>query len=97
MRLLASAFLFCLASSIANAQFRYDYPILCDSTQTIIENLSKNYQEKLSWTGKHDNDNSVYSLWVQPKDNSWTLVKSNKEFACILGIGSDSKFIFEKI
>lgn len=97
MRLYSVAFLFCLTSSIANAQFRYDYPILCDSTQTMVESLSKNYQEKLSWVGEHANDGSMYSLWVHLKDNSWTLLKSNKEFACILGVGGDSKFIFEKI
>jgi hypothetical protein len=63
----------------------------------VIESLNKNYQEKLSWAGNHDNDGSVYSLWVDLKGNSWTLLKSNKEFACILGVGNNSKFIFEKI
>lgn len=97
IRTVIAAFLFCLTSSIAYAQFRYDYAILCDSTQIMIESLRKDYQEKLSWTGDHVNDNSIYSLWVNPKDNSWTLLKSNKEFACILGVGAESKFIFEKI
>ncbi len=97
MRTVAVAFLFCLTSSIANAQFRYDYPILCDTTQSMIESLNKNYQEKLRWTGNHVSDNSVYSLWVHPKDNSWTLLKSKKEFACILGVGDESKFTFDKI
>ena len=96
MRNFAVAFLFCL-SSIANAQFRYDYPTLCDNTQKIIEGLRKNYNEKLTWTGNHVNDNSVYSLWVNPKDNSWTLLKMNKEYACILGVGDSSKFTFEQI
>lgn len=97
MRTVIAAFLFCFSSSIAYAQFSYEYPILCDTTQKLIESLSKHYQEKVSWTGEHANDNSVYSLWTHPKDGSWTLLKSNKEYACILGAGGDSKFVYEKV
>ncbi len=93
MRMLAMAFLFCLSSSIANAQFRYDYPVICDNTQKIIESLTTNFKEKASWTGKHIEDNSRYSLWVNEKTGSWTLLKMNPEVACILGVGEESKIM----
>ena len=91
MRINIMAFLFCLISPIANADaFKYDLPTLCDSTQKIIESLGKNYSEKLNWRGRHVNDNSVFSLWINEKSGSWTLLKMTPENSCILGIGEES-------
>ena len=90
MRSLLLAFLFCL-SSVANAQFLYDYPIICDSTEKIIKSLVDNYKETLTWGGKHISDNSAYSLWINEKTGSWTLLKMTPETSCILGVGVESK------
>ena len=90
--LVVVAFLFSFTSSIANAQFRYDYPIVCDKTQKLIESLSLNFKEKVSWAGRHVDDDSMYSLWVNERTGSWTLLKMNPEVACILGVGEESKF-----
>ena len=92
MRLLLLAFLVCLPS-LANAQFRIEYPVVCDSTEKVIKSLEGNFKEKLTWTGKHVNDNSVYSLWVEEKTETWTLLKMTPEFSCILGVGTDAKLI----
>jgi hypothetical protein len=92
MRSLLLAFLFCL-SSVANAQFQYDYPIICDSTEKIIKSLVDNYKETLTWGGRHINDNSAYSLWLNEKTGSWTLLKMTPEVSCILGIGVESKLL----
>jgi hypothetical protein len=89
------AFLLSLTGSIANAQFRYDYPIVCDSTQKIIESLTINFKETVVWTGKHIEDNSVYSLWINEKTGSWTLLKKNPEVACILGVGEEAKVMLD--
>ena len=91
MRINIMAFLFCLISPIVNAEaFRYDFPLLCDSTQKIIESLGKNYREQLTWQGTHVSDNSVYSLWINEKTGSWTLLKMAPEASCILGVGEAS-------
>ena len=90
MRMTILAFLVCLPS-LANAQFQYDYPLLCDSTANIVKSLGENWKETLTWTGKHTNDKSVYSLWTNEKEGSWTLLKMTSEVSCILGTGSDSK------
>ena len=82
--------LVCL-SGVAHAQFQYDYPLLCDSTEKIIQSLGDNYKETLTWTGKHTNDKSVYSLWTNEKVGSWTLLKMTSDVSCILGTGSESK------
>ena len=96
MRTLALAFLFC-SSSVANAQFQYDYPIFCDNTRNLIESIMTEYKEKISWTGNHINDQSKYSLWVNERTGSWTLLKMNSEVACILGVVEDSQLFVEKI
>ena len=91
--LLTLSFFVCLPS-IVNAQFRYDYPIVCDDTQKIITVLEKEFEEKLSWKGSHVNDNSVYSLWINEKTQNWTLLKMTPSTACILGTGSNSVSTF---
>ena len=69
MRILILAFLVCLPS-LVNAQFRYDYPIVCDDTQKVITVLEKEFKEQLSWRGSHASDNSKYSLWINEKEKS---------------------------
>ena len=76
---------------LVNAQFQYDYPLLCDSTEKIIKSLGNNWKETLIWGGKHISDNSVYSLWTNEKEGTWTLLKMTSEVSCILGTGTDSK------
>jgi|688.fasta_scaffold566635_2 hypothetical protein len=91
--LLTLAFFICLPR-IVNAQFRYDYPIVCDNTQKVIKVLEEDFKEQLSWKGSHASDNSKYSLWVNEKTRSWTLLKMTPEFTCILGVGDESNSLF---
>lgn len=93
MRLMILAFLSC-SFSVANAQFRYDYPVVCDSTQKVIKVLEEEFKEQLSWKGSHSNDNSKYSLWINEKTRSWTLLKMTPETSCILGVGDESNSLF---
>ncbi len=94
MRYIAVAFLFCLSSSIANAQaFQSEKPVICDKTKNVIEFLTSRYNEKPIWTGKDARDETRYSLFVNSKTGSWTLLQMTPEYACLLGIGDNSKLI----
>ncbi len=73
--------------SIHAAPFNYDYTVPCDDTQTLMNSLREDYKEELSWAGNHINDYSTYSLWVNDKEGTWTLLKMNPELSCILGVG----------
>ena len=85
--------LFFIFSLPANAQlFTYNYQINCGSTAAIIEFLSKTQKEELTWTGSDISDGSTYSLW-QDTDGNWTLLKKNREIACIIGSGTKPKII----
>lgn len=92
------AFLFCLNSSIANAQaFRSDKPVLCDETEKVLKSLSENYNEAPVWTAKDARNDSVYTLFVNSKTNTWTLLQMTPTVSCVLGVGENSKFLFDSI
>jgi len=92
------ACLFCLASSIAYAQsFQSNKPIICDETKKIIKALTEAYNEKPIWTAKDLLNDSRYSLFVNPKTGEWTLLQMTPEVSCILGVGTESKDVTEKI
>jgi hypothetical protein len=91
--LLTLTFFVCVPTA-ANAQFRYDYPIVCDNTQKVIKVLEEDFKEQLSWKGSHASDNSKYSLWINEKTRSWTLLKMTPETTCILGVGDESNSLF---
>lgn len=94
MRTLVMAFLFCLTSSIANAQaFQYMHPTLCDKLEVVLESITKQFNEKPNWAGQDIQDGSGFILFENAKDGTWTLIKYNKQFACVLGVGTDSKTI----
>jgi hypothetical protein len=72
--------------------FTYSYQVICGPTIPIIEFLSKTQKEELTWTGSDISDGSTYSLW-QDTDGNWTLLKKNREIACIIGSGTKPKII----
>jgi hypothetical protein len=92
MRKTIMVFLFCLTHSVANAQaFQYMHPSLCDRLETVLDSIINKYSEKLQWSGKDLQDGSGYMMFENLKDKTWTLIKFNKEYACILGVGGESK------
>jgi hypothetical protein len=67
------------------------HPTLCDRLETVLESIMNTYGEKPQWSGKDIQDGSGYMMFENPKDKTWTLIKFNKEYACILGVGGESK------
>ena len=95
MRHILVAFLFCLIHSVANAQaFQYMHPSLCDRVETVLDSIINKYGERPQWSGNDLQDGSRYMMFEHPKDKTWTLIKFNKEYACILGVGGESKLEF---
>ena len=92
MKKIALAFLFCLASSIANAQaFQSNKPLICNSADVIFQTLTETYNEKPVWMAK--GEGTQFTLFVNKKEDSWTLVQFTAEVACILGVGKDSRML----
>ena len=91
MRLVTMAFLFCLASSIANAEpFPSSKRVICDQLSVVLDTLSTKFDEKVVWMGKDIQDGTAYVLTVNSKEQTWTYLQSDGKVACILGVGSGS-------
>jgi hypothetical protein len=92
MRTLCVAFLFCLASSIANAQykkFELNKPVSCGPAAQLMEFLEREYNEKQIWIGV-DFSASAESFIVvlqNPSNKHFTVVQYDNHTACILGSG----------
>lgn len=98
MRITIMAFLFCLTSTIANAEaFVARKPIVCDETKKVIKSLTETFNEKPIWSGKDSQDESRYSLFVNQKTGAWTLVQMTPEYSCVLGVGEESKSFGEEV
>ena len=94
MRLLALAFLFCLTSSIVNAQtaVQIDKTVTCSTLKNVVEQLSGIYKEEPNWNGV--GEYSKYIMFVNPKTQAWTLVEySDNGVACIIGTGEKSTLL----
>lgn len=94
------AFLFCLTSTIANAQsskyFETVKSVPCDDARLIIKGLMERYGEVPVWGAKDLRDESRYLLTVNEKNGSWTLLQYTPELACILGAGTESNLATDR-
>lgn len=92
MRTLLVAFLFCLASPIANAQykpFKLEKTVSCGPAAPLLEFLERDYNEKQVWVGidvSTPNESYVALLMNRPA-GKWTIVQYNSHTACILASG----------
>lgn len=67
-------------------------PVVCDKLVTVIEGLQKGqYKELPVWIGKDDRSN--FSLFLNEKTKTWTMVQFNDSIACILGEGEKGTFV----
>jgi hypothetical protein len=90
----ALAFLFCLYSSIANAQnsVQLDKPVTCSTFKEVVEVLSGVYKEEPNWSGA--GVESKYIMFVNATTRAWTLVEySESGMACIIGTGERSTLL----
>ena len=94
MRPIALAFLFCLSSSVVNAQtaVQIDKTVTCSTLKHVVEQLSGIYQEEPHWNGV--GNHSKYIMFVNPQTRSWTLVEyTDSGVACIIGTGEKSTLL----
>lgn len=79
-------FLFCLASTIANAEtFQVTRAIPCDKANKVLS-IIPNYGENPVWQGKNTK-NLFVLLTLNASTESWSLILTDGEFACLLENG----------
>ena len=91
MRILCMAFLFCFASSIANAQevIELNKPMKCGKAEFVMNHFAQEYGEMPLWVGK-DISGSHITLLVNKEKRTWTMVQYDGGIACVLGAGQTS-------
>lgn len=68
----------------------------CAPTSLFLKGLSQSeYKEMPIWSGSEDS--SYYSLFVNEKTKTWTLIQFNEKIACVLGSGLNSKMIYNNL
>lgn len=96
MKKLAVAFLFCLTSTIANAQIGPEFRqvpknVICGPVHIVLKALTdKDIDEKPLWIGKDEAGKSDYAVFVNAKTGAFTILQFGQEIGCILGIGYKS-------
>lgn len=91
MKNAAMAFLFCLTSTIANAQEIVDLvkPLKCSDAQSVMSYFIDNFKETPLWVGK-TTTNTHITLLVNRETRTWTMVEYDARMACVLGAGETS-------
>jgi len=68
-------------------------PVLCAQTETVMNAIAKSqYSEKPTWIGA--DEKSEFTLFVNEKTKTWTLIQFDNNVACIIGVGGGSTNIF---
>jgi hypothetical protein len=89
-KLLTVAFLFCLTSSIVNAQAIIDLnkPMKCSDAQTVMNYFVDTHKETPIWVGKSVHNTHI-TLLMNKETRSWTVIEYDVKLACVLGAGED--------
>jgi hypothetical protein len=84
------AFLFCLISSIANAQgiVELTKPMKCSEVENVMNYFLDNHKETPIWVGKTVHNTHI-TLLANKDSRSWTMIEYDSRLACVLGAGEE--------
>jgi hypothetical protein len=90
MKKVSVASLFCLTSSIANAQEIIDLtkPMKCSDAQSVMNYFVDIHKETPIWVGKSVHNTHI-TLMMNKQTRSWTMIEYDTTIACVLGAGED--------
>lgn len=84
----------CYAKNISFAGEMILRDMYCDDTKTITEALRETYQEFPLVMGKaNDEVGSLMTVWINHDASTWTIVATNKDYSCIVGVGEKLQVI----
>ena len=93
MRKLELAFLFCLAGSIAYAApIERRKVVMCDSVEVVFRTVFEEFNEQPVWYAKDLPTPTQYIITANAEQDTWTLIQFDDTQACVLGVGTGSKF-----
>jgi hypothetical protein len=66
----------------------------CYNTKILLNTLKNHYKEAPIVVGKaNDIAESTMTLWVNPLNDSWTIVATKKDLSCVIGTGTHFKIM----
>ena len=88
-KITALAFLFCFASTIANAQiFESKKPITCGTAKIMLKSLTDpEINERPIWIGTSEDSKTRTIIFVNNTTLSWTVLQLDDKIACVLNTG----------
>jgi hypothetical protein len=90
-------FLTSLLCLTAVAQTTTKKEVYCDNTDKLLLILQNGeFEETPIWFGKGDGKAPNYSLLVNQKTKSWTMIQFNNEIACVIGTGENFNLLNKK-
>jgi hypothetical protein len=90
----------CLGLQASNAEeankneegITYNAP--CFDTNELFTELKIKYKETPIILGiVSDQAKSTMSLWINPKEETWTIISTKKDTSCVIGTGVDFKLV----
>ena len=94
MKKSALAFLFCLTSTLVNAQlFESKTTIQCGEIKYVLTSLvGEEIQEHPIWVGTNETSKTSMVVMINNRTQTWTVIQLDKKIACVLGVGEGFKF-----
>ena len=84
-----------VSSSAYAATFQAPVNLTCtDDYQGLQKRIAESkYNETLRWGGYSEDTKSMFVIYTNEESKTWTLIQTDGEFACILGVGDQFKDI----
>lgn len=86
--------LFALTTQAKSPEEVVSVDINCYDTDTLFKTLKEDYYEYPIILGMtNDKANSTMSVWMQPREKSWTIVATKQDISCIIGTGTNLELV----
>jgi hypothetical protein len=95
-KIAAMALVFGLGAALpACAEYKvYTKKITCAPLAEVLEDLSdKNVKELPFWIGISNDPEIRYSVMVNKRTDTWTIIQYNRGAACVISIGENNQFL----
>ena len=92
MRKLLLILVFC-TNSYAET-FTTPLEAVCDDTQLVTKRLFNSFGEVPIIRGlTSDVSGTIMTMWINPKENTWTIIATKDNTTCVIGYGKDFKLL----
>jgi hypothetical protein len=84
-----TALLLWLGGSISAQVSEQAIPVKCVALPVALAAIRDHWNERPAWSGVGADSN--FALFVNPDTGTWTMLEFDKDIACVLGTGDNSK------